>query len=191
MRKQVSSEDIRRQKDLSCSQILYSQVVCCCYRKTISSTFLILYPLVACTSLCTAEDLRNFLSISIGVLLLGKLPWRNIKGVTSYITRKYNLKANSLIGLIIIIIIIIIIISTFPPPTGSFLSPLLPPIPSFLLREGEASCGYQTTLAYQVAIGLGTSSSEDRQGNQVQEKGSKHRLQTQRPPQLLLLGHHI
>lgn len=53
----------------------------------------------------------------------------------------------------------------------------------FLLRKGEASNGYQPTLAYQVAVGQGASSSiEARQGSSVRGKGPKGRQLNQRAP---------
>ena len=44
---------------------------------------------------------------------------------------------------------------------------------SILFRKGEASQGYQLSLAYQVAVGLGVSSIVARQGSTVMGKGSK------------------
>ena len=73
-------------------------------------------------------------------------------------------------------------------------SQLLPPSsspsmsPPFLLREEKTSHGCKPTLAYQVVIGLGTSSStEARQGCPIKGKESKGRQQSQRQPLLLLL----
>jgi hypothetical protein len=78
------------------------------------------------------------------------------------------------------------------PPSSTLsptLSPQLSPSPPFLLREVEASHSYPPTLAYQVAVGLDTSSPiEARQNSPVRGKGPKGRQQSQRYPLLLLLG---
>jgi hypothetical protein len=62
--------------------------------------------------------------------------------------------------------------------------PILPgppcTFPPFLFRERGCSHAYQPTLAYQVTVGLGASSSstEARQGSPVRERGSKGRHQS-------------
>ena len=72
----------------------------------------------------------------------------------------------------------------FPPSTS--LSPFLS---SFFLSEGEASHGYQLAFAYQVVVGLSTSSpTEAKQGSLVMGKGSKGRQKCQRQILLQLLG---
>ena len=82
--------------------------------------------------------------------------------------------------------------SSFLPSTSSSLFFSLPTpssCPPFFLKKGKASHGYQPTLAYQFAVGLGTSSHiVARQGILVQGKGSKGRQQSQIQPLLLLLG---
>jgi hypothetical protein len=75
-----------------------------------------------------------------------------------------------------------------PPSPSFFLSSSTP----FLLRKGSwGSHGYQSSLVYQIAVELGTSSpTEARQGNPAKGKGSKGRQQSQRQPLLLLLVLH-
>ena len=73
------------------------------------------------------------------------------------------------------------------PPSPLLFPPIIPL--SLSLQRGEAYHGYQLTLAYQVAVGLGTTFPiETRKGSPVRGKESKGRQQSQRQLLFQLLG---
>lgn len=67
-----------------------------------------------------------------------------------------------------------------PPPGPSPNIPYLLPSPPFHFRKWEASQGYRSALDDQVAVSLGTSSTEAKQGSPVRGKGPKGRQQNER-----------
>lgn len=67
---------------------------------------------------------------------------------------KHSCPVNFLVFVSFLLIDLLYVPMAFPPPT-----PPSPPLqssdPSFLLRKGQAFCGYLPSLAYQVAVRLG------------------------------------
>ena len=79
--------------------------------------------------------------------------------------------------------------SSIPLPPCLPLSHLSSPSPLFLSRKGQASKGYQPTLAYQLVAVLGIPSpTEARLGSPVLRKETKGTQQSQRQHLLPLLG---
>ena len=77
-------------------------------------------------------------------------------------------------GMPISLLLLLLLLLLFTPiktshpssPSSTHFPSLLPP-PPFFFREGEASHGYQLTLAYQVPVGLGKTSIGARQKAQL------------------------